>query len=75
MIRGASRLGSATPERVEGVSFQGCDASDAQVGMAVQVAFESMNDSDIVLPVFKPVQAVQEDNMIHRYSLKDIFRR
>ncbi len=33
----------------------GCDSNDVEVGMAVQVAFELIDDSDIVLPVFKPV--------------------
>jgi len=32
----------------------GCDPFDVKVGMSVQVAFEAIDDSDVVLPVFKP---------------------
>ena len=32
----------------------GCDPADVEVGMAVRVAFEPIDDSDIVLPVFTP---------------------
>ncbi len=32
----------------------GCEPSDVEVGMSVQVAFEAIDDSDVVLPVFKP---------------------
>jgi len=32
----------------------GCDPTDVEVGMSVQVAFEAIDDSDVVLPVFKP---------------------
>jgi hypothetical protein len=32
----------------------GCDAERLSVGMAVQVAFEPIDDSDVVLPVFAP---------------------
>jgi hypothetical protein len=35
----------------------GCDAADIEVGMAVQVAFEQIDDSDVALPVFSPVTA------------------
>ena len=31
-----------------------CDPADVRVGMAVTVAFESIDDSDMVLPVFVP---------------------
>ena len=31
-----------------------CDPGDLQVGMAVQVAFEAIDDSDVTLPVFVP---------------------
>ena len=33
----------------------GCDPADVEVGMAVQVVFEEIQDSDVVLPVFSPV--------------------
>jgi uncharacterized OB-fold protein len=32
----------------------GCDPSAVEIGMPVQVAFEPVDDSDMVLPVFKP---------------------
>ena len=32
----------------------GCDASEVEIGMAVQVTFETIDDSDVILPVFKP---------------------
>lgn len=32
----------------------GCDPSDVEVGMSVQVDFEAIDDSDVVLPVFRP---------------------
>ena len=32
----------------------GCDVEDVAVGMPVRVAFESIDDSDVTLPVFKP---------------------
>ena len=32
----------------------GCDTNEVEIGMPVQVAFESIDDSDLVLPVFKP---------------------
>jgi hypothetical protein len=35
----------------------GCDPADIEVGMAVQVAFEQIDDSDVALPVFSPVTA------------------
>jgi uncharacterized OB-fold protein len=31
------------------------ELENVTVGMAVQVAFESIDDSDVVLPVFSPV--------------------
>lgn len=31
-----------------------CDPADVRVGMAVTVAFEAVDDSDVVLPVFTP---------------------
>jgi uncharacterized protein len=31
-----------------------CDPGRLEVGMAVQVAFEPIDDSDVVLPVFEP---------------------
>ena len=31
-----------------------CDPEDVEIGMSVQVAFEPIDDSDMVLPVFKP---------------------
>ena len=34
-----------------------CDPNDLQVGMAVRVAFEAIDDSDITLPVFVPAGA------------------
>ena len=36
----------------------GCDPADVEDGMAVQVAFELIEDSDVALPVFSPVTAV-----------------
>ena len=38
----------------------GCDPADVEVGMAVRVTFEQIDDSDVVLPVFEPVPAGQE---------------
>lgn len=32
----------------------GCDPAEVHVGMAVTVAFEAVDDSDILLPVFAP---------------------
>ena len=32
----------------------GCEPADLQVGMAVRVAFEPIDDSEVVLPVFTP---------------------
>ena len=32
-----------------------CDPDEVQVGMPVRVIFESIDDSDIALPVFEPV--------------------
>jgi len=32
----------------------GCDPNTIKIGMAVQVAFEPIDDSDVVLPVFRP---------------------
>ncbi len=32
----------------------GCNPEDVEVGMRVQVAYEDIDDSDVVLPVFKP---------------------
>lgn len=32
----------------------GCDPDDVEIGMAVRVAFEPIDDSDVVLPVFTP---------------------
>lgn len=32
----------------------GCDPADVTVGMAVEVAFEPIDDSDMALPVFTP---------------------
>jgi uncharacterized OB-fold protein len=31
-----------------------CEPANVEVGMPVEVAFESIDDSDITLPVFKP---------------------
>lgn len=33
----------------------GCDPADVEVGMAVRVSFEQIDDSDVALPVFAPV--------------------
>jgi uncharacterized OB-fold protein len=33
----------------------GCDPADVEIGMAVQVSFEQIEDSDVALPVFSPV--------------------
>jgi uncharacterized OB-fold protein len=35
----------------------GCEPADVEVGMAVQVVFEQIDDSDVALPVFSPVTA------------------
>ena len=32
------------------------ELEEVKVGMAVQVAFESIDDSEVVLPVFSPVK-------------------
>ncbi len=32
----------------------GCEPASVHVGMAVRVAFEQVDDSDVVLPVFEP---------------------
>jgi uncharacterized OB-fold protein len=32
----------------------GCDPGEIEVGMAVTVAFETVDDSDVMLPVFRP---------------------
>jgi uncharacterized OB-fold protein len=32
-----------------------CDPEHVAVGMAVEAAFERIDDSDVVLPVFRPV--------------------
>jgi len=32
------------------------ELENVTVGMAVQVAFESIDDSDVMLPVFSPVE-------------------
>jgi len=32
----------------------GCDPAEVAVGMAVQVGFEPIDDSDVSLPVFTP---------------------
>lgn len=32
----------------------GCDPDRIEIGMAVRVAFEAIDDSDVVLPVFAP---------------------
>ena len=32
-----------------------CDPASVEVGMPVEVTFESIDDSDVMLPVFKPV--------------------
>jgi uncharacterized OB-fold protein len=32
----------------------GCDPAEVEVGMAVRVAFEPIDDSDVLLPVFAP---------------------
>lgn len=34
----------------------GCDPEDVEIGMGVQVAFEAIDDSDVVLPVFRPAR-------------------
>ena len=36
-------------------SITGCDPADVEAGMAVQVAFEKIEDSEVALPVFTPV--------------------
>ena len=36
-------------------NITGCDPKDVKVGMAVQVDFEPIDDSDLALPVFRPV--------------------
>jgi hypothetical protein len=35
----------------------GCDPASVTVGMAVEVAFEPIDDSELVLPVFTPTRA------------------
>jgi uncharacterized OB-fold protein len=35
-------------------NITGCDPEDVTVGMAVQVDFEPVDDSDLALPVFRP---------------------
>ena len=35
-------------------NITGCDPSELEVGMAVTVAFEQIDDSDVLLPVFTP---------------------
>jgi uncharacterized OB-fold protein len=32
----------------------GCDPSDVYIGMRVSLAFEAIDDSDLLLPVFRP---------------------
>jgi uncharacterized OB-fold protein len=32
----------------------GCEPDDVEVGMAVRVCFEPIDDSDVMLPVFTP---------------------
>lgn len=34
-----------------------CEPADVEVGMAVQVVFEPIDDSDVMLPVFVPAKA------------------
>jgi len=51
-------LAVAVVELAEGprmiTNIVGCDPSDVEIGMKVQVAFEAIDDSDEVLPVFTP---------------------
>ena len=35
-----------------------CDPAAVEIGMAVRVVFEEIEDSDVILPVFAPVTAV-----------------
>jgi uncharacterized OB-fold protein len=35
----------------------GCDPASVMVGMAVEVAYEPIDDSELVLPVFTPIRA------------------
>ena len=35
-------------------NITGCDPNQMEVGMAVEVAFEQIDDSDVMLPVFSP---------------------
>lgn len=35
-------------------NVMGCDPGTIRIGMAVQVAFEPIDDSDVLLPVFRP---------------------
>ena len=37
----------------------GCDPADLEVGMAVEARFEAIDDSDMVLPVFKPTRGAE----------------
>ena len=36
-----------------------CDPADLEVGMAVEARFEAIDDSDMVLPVFKPTRGAE----------------
>ncbi len=36
----------------------GCDPADVEVGMAVEAAFEPIDDTDMVLPVFTPTNEI-----------------
>jgi len=58
VLNGQTPIVIAVVESEEGPrmisNVTGCDPSDVEVGMSVQVAFEEIDDSDVVLPVFKP---------------------
>ena len=49
----------AVVELAEGLRLMtnivGCDPADVSVGMPVQVTFEEIDDSEVMLPVFAPV--------------------
>jgi len=58
VLAGQCPLAIAVVELAEGPrmigNVIGCDPGAVKIGMAVQVAFEPIDDSDMVLPVFRP---------------------
>jgi uncharacterized OB-fold protein len=38
----------------------GCEPGDVEIGMAVHVCFEPIDDSDLHLPVFEPANKKQQ---------------